>query len=519
MGAFRPGKSSKTTNRRVVKRDKERDGRKRELLQANPQRDRRLESLAGNEWRELTSTRSATLSCLAFSLLPRILSLASRSLSLSLSLASLRLSSHFLLRQMTGQLFTEFRPVELLPSWRGRQVECKTSPDLWVTEVIGLLLKQKGQERDERVNSFPAVDALQEEEVPTRDLDLSSGPTLSELWTRLPSLSECILFVSWVFRFLFLLVQGCLAWVVFFKFIIGADSLSSFFIHLSLWTGWVYLLILGRDYCRKASAGLRPIYDHAELFIVVSLLMVICNNVAFFFHVPRREVLFDFGHFLVPELPRESVFRKIGEGMTSTLPILCAVLTMFQSAEGRVKSFCDFFRIASIVYLLRAFTVFWTSLPGPAPHCRDLNTYRSPSGWLDMVTNIHAMYGHCNTCGDLIFSGHTAFTLTAALLLGRKLDRSWRFSLLRWLGIASYQGTVLFLIVAGRKHYTVDVVLGVIVTFLVFFHFEDSWTPHWAKAQPQQARPVSRAPKSVGPLPSPHKELTLCGVQQLSGIV
>jgi hypothetical protein len=61
-----------------------------------------------------------------------------------------------------------------------------------------------------------------------------------------------------------------------------------------------------------------------------------------------------------------------------------------------------------------------------------------------------------------------------------------RFSKLRWTLGAVFLLTLATLCVSGRKHYSVDVMLGIMISTLVFFHFEHGWVPACVHHQPQR---------------------------------
>lgn len=71
----------------------------------------------------------------------------------------------------------------------------------------------------------------------------------------------------------------------------------------------------------------------------------------------------------------------------------------------------------SVTYLMRCLCVTLTSLPGPAPHCETLSAYNPPQGWHDVATRMGPLMGDFRTCGDLLFSGHTAWTTVSMLLV------------------------------------------------------------------------------------------------------
>lgn len=76
-------------------------------------------------------------------------------------------------------------------------------------------------------------------------------------------------------------------------------------------------------------------------------------------------------------------------------------------------------------------------------------------------------------CGDLIFSSHTTFTLVAVLAYNT-YGQILVVKMLGWVG-----ATVLsLLIIASRKHYTVDIVVAWYTIPLVFYHMHRRWTTH-----------------------------------------
>ncbi|ONK73410.1 uncharacterized protein A4U43_C04F31210 [Asparagus officinalis] len=105
--------------------------------------------------------------------------------------------------------------------------------------------------------------------------------------------------------------------------------------------------------------------------------------------------------------------------------------------------------------MLRIVTFYSTQLPGPNYHCREgseLTTLPPPdSVWELLLINFPqgVIYG----CGDLIFSSHMIFTLVFVRVYHIWL---WCIKALAWL-MAILQS---LLIIASRKHYSVDVVVA-----------------------------------------------------------
>eukprot|EP00897_Mesotaenium_endlicherianum_P002805 jgi/Mesen1/2552/ME000162S01682 len=109
---------------------------------------------------------------------------------------------------------------------------------------------------------------------------------------------------------------------------------------------------------------------------------------------------------------------------------------------------CQFCRILS-------FTA--TQLPGPNYHCRvgsPAATLPPPKNIQDVVV-LNLSRGVLFGCGDLIFSSHMTFSLTMVLTYNK-------FGTTRWLKQIGWLLAVTqsLLIVAARKHYSVDVVVA-----------------------------------------------------------
>ncbi|EXB89991.1 hypothetical protein L484_023644 [Morus notabilis] len=116
---------------------------------------------------------------------------------------------------------------------------------------------------------------------------------------------------------------------------------------------------------------------------------------------------------------------------------------------------------------LRIITFYSTQLPGPNYHCREgskLARLPPPKSVLEVLL-INFPRGVIYGCGDLIFSSHMIFTLVFVRTY-QKYGTRRSIKQLSWL-LAIIQS---FLIVASRKHYTVDVVVAwYTVNFVVFF--------------------------------------------------
>jgi sphingomyelin synthase-related protein 1 len=117
---------------------------------------------------------------------------------------------------------------------------------------------------------------------------------------------------------------------------------------------------------------------------------------------------------------------------------------------------CQALRIASFMS---------TWLPGPAPHCRagvPTDRLAYPAHWWGWVA-VNVVRQSSMSCGDLIFSSHLIYVL--GLTLVYTIWGSWKaIKAAAWAAAA----TISLLIIASRKHYSVDVVVAWYTVPLVF---------------------------------------------------
>ncbi|CAK9319910.1 unnamed protein product [Citrullus colocynthis] len=180
-------------------------------------------------------------------------------------------------------------------------------------------------------------------------------------------------------------------------------------------------------------------------------------------------VLQDVGFYLLPELGPDKAY--LSETLFSFI-FLSFFLWSFHPFILKTKKiytvllWCRVLAFLVASQILRILTFYSTQLPGPNYHCREgskLATLPPPKSILEvfLIFPRGVLYG----CGDLIFSSHMIFTLV--FVRSYQIYGTQRFiKQLAWL-LAIVQS---FLIVASRKHYTVDVVVAwYTVNLVVFF--------------------------------------------------
>eukprot|EP00903_Cladosiphon_okamuranus_P015900 g14685.t1 len=273
-------------------------------------------------------------------------------------------------------------------------------------------------------------------------------------------------------------MQIAMVWVSFWMRVEELRTRSVSFhrrtIAFPLWGLWVAALLAYRRMIYKRIApDMAALFRHAEILALVVLFMTVTVNFATYVHTPG-EPLFDIGFLVIPEQTLESPWRPVSDTLTALLPCIALLRSLFMDRKQRVVLITAWLRLVSIVYMLRCLTIGLTSLPGPAPHCRDKSLYNPPTSWHEIATRMGVMVGDFSSCGDLLFSGHAAFTTLTMLVF----VKSWRghatYGVWKVLGVV-YLLSMCTLAIAGRKHYTVDITLGILIASLTFFRFENGW--------------------------------------------
>lgn len=121
-----------------------------------------------------------------------------------------------------------------------------------------------------------------------------------------------------------------------------------------------------------------------------------------------------------------------------------------------------YWHLIGSVYLLRWATVFWTSLPNPDPACWD--TENTEISLFEAIKNTMDSFPP-DACGNLIFSGHASVNHINFMLALKFNDIFFHKSLLFIPFVMSMIGH--YSIIACRTHYTVDVVLGIMISWMV----------------------------------------------------
>ena len=136
-------------------------------------------------------------------------------------------------------------------------------------------------------------------------------------------------------------------------------------------------------------------------------------------------------------------------------------LTLISLDKNHWTYVCQFLFLNSLVLLLRSFTSTLTLLP-------NIHTYEyckeRPTSFFDVV-NKQINYG---TCADYMFSGHTALVFLLYMFV-HKHKKYYISELLSGLLV----GAMIITLIILRWHYTIDIVVAIIIVFLLFKYYKD----------------------------------------------
>ncbi|KAK4270416.1 hypothetical protein QN277_023453 [Acacia crassicarpa] len=229
---------------------------------------------------------------------------------------------------------------------------------------------------------------------------------------------------------------------------------------------------LWKRFCSEATTEINLLAENWK-YLLAGLVFQYMHAVAargvHYFHRPGP-LLQDVGFYLLPELGQEKAY------MSETLfafIFFSFFLWTFHPLVLKSKKiytvliWCRVLAFLVACQCLRIITFYSTQLPGPNYHCRmgsKRATLPRPHHFLEVFL-INLPRGVLYGCGDLIFSSHMIFSLVFVLTYQKYGMRRF-IKQLAWL-LAVIQS---LLIIASRKHYTVDIVVAwYTVNMVVFF--------------------------------------------------
>lgn len=246
--------------------------------------------------------------------------------------------------------------------------------------------------------------------------------------------------------------------------LVGTDKDMSFYIGREASKLW-------KRFCAEVTTEINLLAENWK-YILGGLICQYIHGLAargvHYFHRPGP-ILQDVGFYLLPELGQDRAY--ISETVFTTI-FLSFVLWTFHPFIFKTKKiytvliWCRVLAFLVGCQLLRILTFYSTQLPGPNYHCREgskLATLPPPDNILQalLIVPRGVLYG----CGDLIFSSHMIFSLVFVRTYQKYGTRRF-IKQCAWLAVIAQS----LLIIASRKHYTVDVVVAwYTVNLVVFF--------------------------------------------------
>ena len=152
---------------------------------------------------------------------------------------------------------------------------------------------------------------------------------------------------------------------------------------------------------------------------------------------------------------------NISSPIPNYLGIASMVTALISLNDMHWAYLCQFLFLNCIVLVLRSLTTTVTLLPNiyVYDYCKE-----TPTSFFDVVEK-QIEHG---TCADYIFSGHTAVVFLL-FMFTRKHKFSYIFEIISGCLVAGMALTLLLL----RWHYTVDIVLAIIIVYLIFEFYKD----------------------------------------------
>ncbi|WMV44238.1 hypothetical protein MTR67_037623 [Solanum verrucosum] len=246
--------------------------------------------------------------------------------------------------------------------------------------------------------------------------------------------------------------------------LVGTDKDMSFYIGREASKLW-------KRFCAEVTTEINLLADNWK-YLLGGLIFQYIHGLAargvHYFHRPGP-ILQDVGFYLLPELGQDRAY--ISETVFTTI-FLSFIMWTFHPFIFKTKKiytvliWCRVLAFLVGCQFLRIITFYSTQLPGPNYHCREgskLATLPPPDNILQalLIVPRGMLYG----CGDLIFSSHMIFSLVFVRTYQKYGTRRF-IKQCAWLAVIAQS----FLIIASRKHYTVDVVVAwYTVNLVVFF--------------------------------------------------
>ena len=217
--------------------------------------------------------------------------------------------------------------------------------------------------------------------------------------------------------------------------------------------------------------------------VLVYFALVLFRNLAYYRFRPGPP-LKDLGHELLPEISDDVEHVDVPMYFLFALLGLVSVGAFVGHDDPHQRAdekpyFVNALRRVMIVFAvghcLRAATYLSTGLPGTAKQCRMGSAeFDPPKSIQECFTRLVSINGNC---GDLNFSGHVFLLVLGILFVRQYGPRMWQYERDGYLDITLCSIAIglticqIVLILAARHHYTVDVVVALYTTPMLWHAF------------------------------------------------
>lgn len=263
------------------------------------------------------------------------------------------------------------------------------------------------------------------------------------------------------------------------------DEVHAFLLYTGKKSRWSF--VLARARCEANLLRRQWKIYTACLVVILYGGSVVFRNLAFFLYVPGERLPRDVGFDLLPEV--KGYVTNVPLFLLQITCVATCVLTfapIAPKAPFAVNILRRWGAVEAIGTLLRFVTYISTSVPGAADHCLlsknpDLQQ-NQPKTLRDILWSIKVdgvgLEGHSSkpgsyNCGDLVFSGHMLMACAYALVANRytpsvvNMPRRMQTWLFRP-ALVVLVLTQAVLTLMARNHYSMDVVIGLYVTPLLW---------------------------------------------------
>ncbi|KAL4099546.1 hypothetical protein PRIC1_007349 [Phytophthora ramorum] len=228
--------------------------------------------------------------------------------------------------------------------------------------------------------------------------------------------------------------------------------------------------------------------------VIMQYVHAIFHNLAYYIQgnylsTEQRFTLYDLGYELMPELTGTAASLSdilVFVAVFGPAIILVLTIPLFKQEPGRPRYLVIVLKRCllqlSICLVFRCISFLVTALPSPAAHC-ELNfddtclaanpddpvpcVIPNPDFNPPTVSEWFTRLDSLNGCGDLMFSSHTIYTVSLILTVWKFWPNKYGITIMVCVQIA-----IAFLIVASRKHYTIDVFSALYIVPLFWLTLE-----------------------------------------------